>query len=83
MNFDLQAVAAPAIVFVAVAYLARALFRKWFGSSKPGAKAGCGSCGSCPSADSAGRREPEVVNLVSLSLAPGASTSNPATISKK
>lgn len=63
MQFDWQAVAAPAIVLLAVAYLARAFLGKWFRKPKPGTTAGCGSCGSCPSDGVPSRPEPEVVQI--------------------
>lgn len=63
MNFDWQAVAAPAIVCAAIAYLTRLFCRKWFRSGKAGDAAGCGSCGSCPSSQTVGRTEPTVVQI--------------------
>lgn len=67
MQFDWQAVAAPAIVLLAVAYLARAFVGKWFRKPKPGSSTGCGSCGSCPSGNATGRSEPEVFTIASMS----------------
>jgi len=63
MNFDWQAVAAPAIVFAAVAYLARIFYRKWVRVPKSGESAGCGACGSCPSASTRPAREPVVIDI--------------------
>lgn len=63
MTFDWQAVAAPVIVFTAIAYLAWALVGKRYRKAKPGASSGCGSCGSCPSGGDASRNEPELVQI--------------------
>lgn len=64
MTFDWQAVAAPIIVFAAIAYLAwRLVGRRFFFKSKLGASGGCGSCGSCPSGGEVGRNEPQLVQI--------------------
>lgn len=63
MTFDWQAVAAPIIVFAAIAYLAWRLVGRRFMKSKPGASGGCGSCGSCPSGGVGDRSEPVLVQI--------------------
>ena len=65
MNFDWQAVAAPAIVFAAVAYLSRIFYRKWVRVPKSGENAGCGACGSCSNANSRVASEPVVIDITS------------------
>jgi len=61
MTFDWQAVAAPILVFAAIAYLAWSFVGKRFRKSKPGTSVGCGSCGSCPSGEQ--RHEPELIQI--------------------
>lgn len=65
MQFDWQATAAPAIVLLAIAYLARAFVGKWFRKPKTGASGGCGSCGSCPGGD-VGQSRPEVYSIAPI-----------------
>lgn len=64
MQFDWQAVAAPAIVLAAAAYLVRAIVLKWFRKSK----GGCGSCGSCPSGATAEHDEPNLVQIGTMQI---------------
>jgi len=63
MSFDWQAIAAPIIVFAAIAYLAWTFVGNQFRKSKRGTSGGCGSCGSCSGGSEARTSEPQLVQI--------------------